>query len=260
MTNNIKYFPVVHPSDRYMDIKNAINANIDKVDYLTSDINDANMILVLGGDGYMLEMIKKYADAKKPLLGVNCGTLWFLMNDIKIIDDIPKSFDDLNIRNTAFIKAEIEFEDGSKKIAYAANDICIGNSVLDYYNFDVKSDNPDNINIKWTWVVVSNNFWSTSYRLSLGWPLIPTSSSLIGIIWIWALPFRFKLFKPQEIYINVSGKSDCLAWFDGYSGRYTHIKSIKIMEPDLHYDIAFLKSQPIETKRILMAEAKIWWF
>jgi hypothetical protein len=83
------------------------------------------------------------------------------MNDIKTIDDIPKSFDDLNIRNTAFIKAEIEFEDGSKKVAYAANDICIGNSVLDYYNFDVKctgheaaelaghetaeSENPDNL-------------------------------------------------------------------------------------------------------------------
>lgn len=265
--NNTKYFPVVHPSERYMDIKNAINQNIDKVDYLTSDINKANLILVLGGDWYMLEMIKKYADAKKPFLWVNCGTLWFLMNDISTINDIPKSFDEINIRNTKFIKAEIEFVNWEKKIAYAANDICIGNSVLDYYTFDVKhwlhesveSDNINNINIKWTGLVISNNFGSTSYRLSLGGPLIPTSSNLLGIIGIWALPYRFKMFKPQNIKINISWKSDCLAGFDGYSGKYENIKTINIMEPDLWYDMAFLKSQPIETKRILMAEAKIWY-
>ena len=189
------------------------------------------------------------------------------------MDDIPLSLDDLSIRTAKFIKAEIEFEDGSRKIAYAANDICLGNSVLDYYNFDMKlaphkaaeynmhdaieSENSDDINIKGTWLVISNNFGSTSYRLSLGGPLIPTSSDLIWVIGIWALPYRFKLFKPQSIKIEISWKSNCLAGFDGYSGRYENVKSINILESDLTYDIAFLKSQPIETKRILMAESKI---
>lgn len=259
MTNNIKYFPIVHPSERYLDIKNAVNNNIDKVDYLTSDISKSDLILVLGGDGYMLEMIKKYIFYEKPFLGINCGTLWFLMNDIITIDDIPKDINQINIRKTKFIKAKIDFEDDTSKVAYAANDICIWNSVLDYYTFDVKSENTSNINIKWTWLVVSNNFWSTSYRLSLWWPLIPTSSELIWIIWIWALPYKFKLFEPQKISINISWKSNCLAGFDGYSGRYENIKKIEILEPDKEYSIAFLKSQPIENKRILMAETKMWY-
>ena len=50
-----------------MDIKNAVIDNIDKVDFLTSDIASADFILVLGGDGYMLEMIKLYHQHNKPL-------------------------------------------------------------------------------------------------------------------------------------------------------------------------------------------------
>jgi len=44
-----------------------------------SPIN-ADVIVVAGGDGYMLNVLKKYAKFKKPFYGINCGTFGFLMN------------------------------------------------------------------------------------------------------------------------------------------------------------------------------------
>jgi NAD+ kinase len=40
----------------------------------------SDVIVVAGGDGYMLNSLKKYVKFKKPFYGINCGTYGFLMN------------------------------------------------------------------------------------------------------------------------------------------------------------------------------------
>ena len=39
-----------------------------------------NIIVVAGGDGFMLRVLKKYYKMKKLFYGINCGTIGFLMN------------------------------------------------------------------------------------------------------------------------------------------------------------------------------------
>ena len=39
-----------------------------------------NLIIVIGGDGFMLKTLKKYHRFNKPFYGVNCGSYGFLMN------------------------------------------------------------------------------------------------------------------------------------------------------------------------------------
>ena len=39
-----------------------------------------NLIIVIGGDGFMLETLKKYNKYKKPFYGINSGNYGFLMN------------------------------------------------------------------------------------------------------------------------------------------------------------------------------------
>ena len=39
-----------------------------------------NIIIVIGGDGFMLETLKKYNKCKKPFYGINSGNYGFLMN------------------------------------------------------------------------------------------------------------------------------------------------------------------------------------
>ena len=45
--------------------------------------NACNVIVVLGGDGYMLKTLKKYQKYNKPFYGINRGSFGFLMNKYK---------------------------------------------------------------------------------------------------------------------------------------------------------------------------------
>ena len=44
------------------------------------NLKDSDAIVVVGGDGFMLEVLKKFYKYKKPFYGMNKGTFGFLMN------------------------------------------------------------------------------------------------------------------------------------------------------------------------------------
>ena len=52
-----------------------------KYDFVEAE--DADVILALGGDGLMLHALHKYLDSGKPIYGLNCGTVGFLMNKFR---------------------------------------------------------------------------------------------------------------------------------------------------------------------------------
>tara|TARA_B100001769_G_scaffold222410_1_gene182831 strand:- start:205 stop:498 length:294 start_codon:yes stop_codon:yes gene_type:complete len=43
-------------------------------------LSKSNLIVVIGGDGFMLSTLKKYRNYKKPFYGINSGNYGFLMN------------------------------------------------------------------------------------------------------------------------------------------------------------------------------------
>ena len=45
--------------------------------------DECDVILALGGDGLMLHAIHTHMNLKKPIYGMNCGTIGFLMNEYK---------------------------------------------------------------------------------------------------------------------------------------------------------------------------------
>ena len=44
----------------------------------------SSVIVVFGGDGFMLKNLKKYYKFNRPFYGVNCGSYGFLMNNSNI--------------------------------------------------------------------------------------------------------------------------------------------------------------------------------
>ena len=66
--------------------KNIKNDQIKKIllkKYKNYPPKSAKVIIVLGGDGFMLQTIKKYKNYNKPFYGINRGTFGFLMNKYK---------------------------------------------------------------------------------------------------------------------------------------------------------------------------------
>ncbi len=52
--------------------------------------SEADVILALGGDGLMLHALHTYLEAGKPIFGLNCGTVGFLMNELRDEDLIAR--------------------------------------------------------------------------------------------------------------------------------------------------------------------------
>ena len=63
--------------------KNSRSSNIKKslVKILKkNDIKKPNLVIVIGGDGFMLQTLKKNRNSKKSFYGINSGNYGFLMN------------------------------------------------------------------------------------------------------------------------------------------------------------------------------------
>ena len=72
-----------------------------------TSLKNANTIIVLGGDGFMLQTLKKFYKYKKPFYGINSGNYGFLMNKFS-----KKNFL-RNLKNSNFIKIQ-----ANKKISF----------------------------------------------------------------------------------------------------------------------------------------------
>ncbi|WP_343713984.1 NAD(+)/NADH kinase, partial [Inquilinus sp.] len=43
----------------------------------------ADVIVALGGDGFLLETLHRCVERKRPIYGMNCGSVGFLLNDFQ---------------------------------------------------------------------------------------------------------------------------------------------------------------------------------
>ena len=75
MNPNIKFHIISDKTKTSQYIKKNILKKISK-----HKLSKSNRIMVIGGDGFMLNSLKKYYKFKKPFYGLNAGSYGFLMN------------------------------------------------------------------------------------------------------------------------------------------------------------------------------------
>ena len=68
-------FIISDKNSRSFKIKNAVLKKTN-----THSLSKSNLIILIGGDAFMLETLKKYNKYKKPFYGINSGNYGFLMN------------------------------------------------------------------------------------------------------------------------------------------------------------------------------------
>ena len=156
-------------------------------EYLYTDASqipeNTDCIIVLGGDGTLLQAARDVVDRDIPLLGINLGTLGYLAEIdrhmvIPALDHLLA--DDYTIESRMLLTGTV-FHKG-KQIAsdLALNDIVIGREgsfrvvnflsfVNDQYLTSYKADG----------IIISTPTGSTGYSLSAGGPIIAPSASLL---------------------------------------------------------------------------------
>ena len=141
----------------------------------------AKFIVVIGGDGFMLETLKKYHKYNKQFYGMNKGTFGFLMNkfEIKNIDKrIKKSKEFLisPLSMHAVTKRNI------KKSAIAINEVSLLRQSRQTASLQIKSGKKILIKkLICDGVMISTPAGSTAYNLSVHGPILSLNSKKIAI-------------------------------------------------------------------------------
>lgn len=255
-TKNIVYYPVLDTKRaKGQTIQNDISSWLYQ--NMTSDIDQANAVLVGWWDGFMLDTLKTYFDQDKLFVGVNCGTLWFLLNDITR-ENLPKSREDIDIVSIHPIQVEVIKKSWERQLLYAMSDIVIGGNILDYFSFDIQGTSFEK-QIMGTGMILSTALGSSGYRLGNGGPIFPMQSNLRWIMGIAAKPFNYHLLKPESIRIIPQGRTPIMAGIDGYGGRVDDIQEIILSPSPKTISLGFLKTNDFDSKRIALSNQKLSW-
>ena len=161
----------------------------------------SNIIIVIGGDGFMLQTLKKYFKYNKPFYGINSGNYGFLMNKF-----YNKDF----LKNLKFSKStlihplqmQVKNKNGKIKKAIAINEVSILRQSKQATSVEISKGKSTIIKkLISDGVLVSTPAGSTAYNLSVHGPILNLDSKKIAITPI--SPFRPRRWKG----IIVSEKS-----------------------------------------------------
>ena len=223
--------------------------------YKFFSLSEADAIVVLGGDGFMLDILKQYQDIDLPFYGINKGTVGFLMNQ----NQNENLLSQLNQAEETIIhplKMHAKKIDGSEEDHLAINEISILRSGSQAAKLKIVVDNLVRLEeLVCDGALVSTQAGSTAYNYSAHGPILPIDSNILALTamaafrprrWRGALiPSNAKI----EFFIKDSNKRPVSAYAD--SKEVKNISCVKIeSEDDVYYKLLFDKGHGLQ-ERIL---------
>jgi len=173
-------------------IKSKIYKIIDK-----ANLKYMNLIIVIGGDGFMLQTLKKYTKGKKFFYGINSGNYGFLMNKFS-----PKKFINnlKNAKNISISPLEMSVDSNLeiKKKYLAINEVSILRQSRQTASLSIQHGSKKIIKkLISDGVLVSTPAGSTGYNLSVHGPILSLNSNKLSISPI--SPFRPRRWKGKIV-------------------------------------------------------------
>ncbi len=146
--------------------------------------SDADCVLVLGGDGTMLQAARELGGRKRvPLLGINLGTLGYL-TEVE-----PEGLEaaleqllsgDYELESRMMLNGSIYHKDGSRQEVWALNDIVINRAgTQQILNFNLYVNKKLLNKYLADGMIVTTPTGSTGYNLSAGGPIVEPGARLL---------------------------------------------------------------------------------
>ena len=182
---------------------------------------EADAIVVLGGDGTMLRALHKFADYQPPLYGMNLGTLGFLLNKHDK-NDLIERIENAKRFTIHPLRMNAVDKDGQKFQELAFNEVSLLRETHNSAKVKVFVNGALRIKeLVCDGVMVSTPVGSTAYNSSAGGPILPLESNIIAMTpisafrprrWPGALlknnsEVRFEVCKCIERPVSVSADS-----------------------------------------------------
>ncbi len=149
---------------------------------------DADIIVALGGDGLMLQTLHQFMNTSKPIYGMNCGSVGFLMNEYledNLLDRMAQA--EINIIHP--LRMTVEKCDGQISQALAINEVSLFRQSYQAAKLKILVDNKVRMDeLTCDGALVATPAGSTAYNLSAHGPILPINAHLLALTPI--SPFR----------------------------------------------------------------------
>ena len=244
-----------------------VGRQVDLSRWVTCGFNDigahADLAIVIGGDGTMLDAARRLARYRVPLVGVNQGRLGF-MTDIAR-SDMLTCMDHLldgrfSTENRMLLDADV-FRDGKEIAAnLALNDVVVDKGAIGrMIEFELSIDGEFIYNQRSDGLIVATPTGSTAYSLSAGGPILHPTLTGIALVPLCphALTNRPIMVNDQvNIEVRIIQADDSRVHFDG---QVTHDlqpgDSVRLKRSE--YTICFL--HPPGYSYFAMLRQKLHW-
>ncbi|MBY0568942.1 MAG: NAD kinase [Hyphomonadaceae bacterium] len=142
---------------------------------------DADVIVALGGDGHMLDTLRKRLKDKKPVYGMNRGTVGFLMNEYDedgLAERLAKA-EQVRIRP---LVARCETASGAVVVVRAFNEVSLLRQTAQSAKLRIIVDGAERLaELLCDGLMVATPAGSTAYNFSAHGPILPIDSRLLAL-------------------------------------------------------------------------------
>jgi NAD+ kinase len=142
---------------------------------------EADVIVAIGGDGFMLETLRAAMSSGKPVYGINCGTVGFLMNDFALegLDRRIAEAESAVIHPLAMTAATAS---GGKSAALAINEVSLFRQTRQSARLRILVNGKARMeSLTCDGVLLSTPAGSTAYNLSAHGPILPLDAQLLAL-------------------------------------------------------------------------------
>ena len=144
-------------------------------------LEQAEVIVALGGDGFMLQTLHGTMDIAAPVYGMNCGTIGFLMNEFHEEDLIER----LSVAEEEEInplRMIAECSDGSRHEALAINEVSLLRAGPQAAKLRISIDGKIRMEeLVCDGALVCTPAGSTAYNYSAHGPILPIGSDVLAL-------------------------------------------------------------------------------
>ncbi len=167
---------------------------------------EADLIVALGGDGYLLHTLRERLNLGKvcPVFGMNRGTVGFLMNEFRL-DGLAERIERAKTFSVKPLEMTAVTDDGETISHHAINEVSLLRETRETARIEINLNGrvvmPE---LVCDGVLVATPAGSTAYNLSANGPILPLNSRLLALTPI--SPFRPRRWRgaliPDDLKIS----------------------------------------------------------
>ena len=243
-----KFHIISDTNKKSLKIKNFLTNKIK-----SNSLKNSSLIIVIGGDGFMLQTLKKNYRLRKPFYGINSGNYGFLMNRFNKDKIYKKIFQAKKIKISP-LTMTVKTKSGRTRKGIAINEVSILRQSRQTAFLKINQGKKKIIKeLISDGVLVSTPAGSTAYNLSVHGPILSLNSKQLSIAPISA--FRPRRWSPRIVSDNAQiiitnlnpAKRPISAVADNFEVR--NAKQIKIKKnKKIQFNLMYDKNRSLQKK------------